>query len=70
MNCIITSNRGRHLLVYNSGVRVYKYRGGLWKLQTVKTTMSGSEAKLEDKREAPKKKPAKKIDNSKYDNDY
>ena len=36
----------------------------------VKTTMSGSEAKLEDKREAPKKKPAKKIDNSKYDNDY
>jgi hypothetical protein len=32
--------------------------------------MSGSEAKLEDKREAPKKKPAKKIDNSKYDNDY
>ena len=36
----------------------------------VKTTMSGSEAKLEDKREAPKKKPAKKIDNSKSANDY
>ena len=42
---------------------------GLCKVSQVKTTSTGSEAKLADTRET-KKKTTKKVDNSKYENDY